>query len=94
MIINTFLQIDYRFTLPSDKDCKRCYKCKEEKIWNDNWGYSCKAYHYGNFCTEDGKVGSGWNSSYGTIHSYHNACRDAFGACGACGYSNRTMFNE
>jgi len=83
-------QIDYRFDLPSDKECKHCYKCKANEIWNDHWGYSCKAYYFGNFCTEDGEKGPGWSSSYGPIKSYHNACRDAFSACGACGYKNDT----
>ena len=84
-----YVKIDYRFVLPSDKNCNRCHKCKGGNLWNDNWGYSCKAYHYGDFCTKEGKVGPGWNSSYyGTIDSYHNACRDAISACGTCGFSS------
>ena len=79
------LQVDYHFT-EEDHNTKLCHKCVEGNIWNDSWGYSCLAYHYGDFCTTDGETGPGWHPSYGPIESYRNAKRDAFGACGACGY--------
>ena len=56
----------------------------EGSIWNDSWGYSCLAYHYGEFCKKDGTAGSGWNDYYGKIADYRNAERDAINACGAC----------
>ena len=84
-ISKLFFQIDYRF-VAQDQNSNNCHKCVAGKFWNDNWGYSCLAYHYGKFCTREGKIGPGWKSSYGTITSYRNAKRDAFKACGACGF--------
>ena len=83
--------------MPSDKDsCPKCYNCEKGKIWNDNYGYSCKAYHYGKFCIFDEKTQKwnanydkpGWSYSYGKISDYKNACRNAFDACGACGFGD------
>ena len=58
----------------------------EGSVWNDGWGYSCLAYHYGEFCNKDGTAGSGWNDYYGTMADYRNAEKDATTACGACTY--------
>merc|ERR1719361_1590452 len=77
---------DYHFTA-DDHNARICHKCVEGRMWNNYWGYSCLAYHYGNFCTIDGEVGPGWNTeNYGPIAYYRNAKRDAFKACGACGF--------
>ena len=72
--------------MAQDQNSNICHKCVAGDVWNDNWGYSCLAYHYGKFCTREGKIGPGWKSSYGTITSYRNAKRSAFKACGACGF--------
>ena len=63
--------------------------CRPGEIWNDGSGYSCLAYYYGAFCTEDGEEGSGWDADkYGSVESYYNpenSGKNPFSACGACG---------
>merc|ERR1712039_315397 len=69
-------------------------------VWTDSWGYSCHAYHQGQFCKQkaDGTWTEGglWPvSEFGKITGYkwfHKGCEsgksckiDAFTACCACG---------
>lgn len=69
-------------------------------VWTDSWGYSCHAYHKGQFCKQkpDGTWTEGglWPiSDFGKIKTYswfHKGCKrgksckvDAFTACCACG---------
>ena len=51
---------DYKFS-ESDigEDCYHMNNgnwggCKASIRWNDNYGYTCKAYYYGNFCDQTG----------------------------------------
>eukprot|EP00959_Pyramimonas_sp_CCMP1952_P444855 9314747-Pyramimonas_sp.AAC.1 len=35
--------------------------------WVDSWGYSCADYADGEWCTESGGYGPGWDFSWGTF---------------------------
>lgn len=37
----------------------------EDLYWLDRTGYSCRAYHYGGFCTEEGEQAEGWETDMG-----------------------------
>lgn len=54
--------------------------------WTDDYGYSCRAYATGNYCTADGQTGPGWRSDlWDPISSYANGGMDGFEACCVCG---------
>jgi len=54
--------------------------------WHDSNGYSCRAYHFGKFCTPEGEAGSGWSvETYGDIADYAYDGMSPIEACCACG---------
>ena len=87
--IHNTLQNDYKFDYSKDSKCEECvnancYNWKAPKIWNDNYGYDCKAYYFGQFCTPYQTEGTGWWTGYGNVIDYRNVCMNAFEACAFC----------
>merc|ERR1711870_118543 len=94
---------NYKREIPALPATCADYETVEENgggVWTDSWGYSCHAYHQGQFCKqkEDGTWTEGglWPvKEFGKITGYkwfHKGCTsgkscriDAFTACCACG---------
>lgn len=54
--------------------------------WTDGNGYSCRAYHFGSFCTLDGEAGQGWSvEEYGEVRTYVHKGMSPLTACCTCG---------
>jgi len=61
------------------------YEQSGGKPWHDQYGYSCRAYHFGSFCTLDGEQGSGWKPSDGPLSDYKWDGKTVLEACCTCG---------
>lgn len=61
----------------------------EGGTWHDPNGYSCRAYHFGSFCTLEGGDGTGWDlEAYGPISEFVYDGMSPLEACCTCGGSD------
>jgi hypothetical protein len=59
-------------------------ECVDKSYWVDSEGDSCAVYESSNFCTRDGKPGSGWVADWGPLEDYAKGV-SALAACCVCG---------
>lgn len=61
--------------------------CLDRPNWVDSYGYTCKLYADGQYCTADGGFGPGWDPSWGSDYRAYTSADgiDATQACCACG---------
>jgi hypothetical protein len=59
--------------------------------WEDSEGYSCFQYKQQRWCTEDGEVGSGWKSEWGSLKRFSKDGKDALTACCECGAGDNNV---
>jgi hypothetical protein len=94
---------NYKRTVPAYPEGCKDYETVEENgggVWTDSWGYSCNAYHQGQFCKQ--KADGTWTEGglwpikdFGKISTYgwfHKGCTSgkackitAYTACCSCG---------
>ena len=74
-------------TYPYDEAGGECADRRNSRggAWHDPYGYSCRAYHFGSFCTLDGTPGSGWKARDGDLADYVRDRMSPLDACCACG---------
>jgi len=85
---------DYEYEKTFDEEGTVCedYKQADGNPWHDKNGYTCRVYHYGELCEDDGSKGENWQSGWGTLND-HGQVFSEFGkrpvhaktACCTCG---------
>lgn len=66
--------------------------CADFEGWLDQEGESCSDFDSQHYCTPDGKTGSGWDNSWGTLKDwYDDSGNTVVDACCACGGGHKPL---
>lgn len=75
---------------PSPAPSPSPHGCTDMAGWMDQEGETCALFAYNNYCTADGREGSNWNRSWGSLTDYYDRHGNTpADACCACGGGNR-----